>query len=461
MSEPGTGQPAGPADDWPFDQTGQDYDYPDLGVDGPESAQPYAEWHHDGTVHGDTGPWDYLQDLTSPAEWAGSGTYVPEPDGQTKRRYGPTEQYGPREPGPRRAAGHRRARRFPWHAVTITALLLAAIAAVTVATFPHDGSGAPAGGPGATATSGTGVTIGGGQSASAQRPAITKKQAKQVVSHYWEVNNEANEQRSDSLLGTVEEGSSYRMDTGAYRFDRASNPSGAGYAPFDATHTAYYIPWQSASAAYPHWFAVAVTIADLTSPQHPTGSGYLVFSQASPGASWKDVVEPDMVTGSGPTPQIATDAKGYATQVDDGTSGLSIAPGKISPMTASALDNPGTATIKVPGTLADEMDEAHWRSRLPAGSTDSDKHQAGAGPVFGLRTKDGGAVLFYSVSAQLALATPPGHSFELDIPGYYSCSQTLTSADIGYIEQFAAYVPPAGHSGSQIVADVSSIASRD
>jgi hypothetical protein len=453
MSESDFGQPAGPADDWPFDRPDQDYGYPDLGVDGPDSAQPYAEWHHDGTVHGDAGLWDYPQDMAPAVIWPGSGTYVPEPDGQA-------EQHAPYEPGSRRAAGHRRARRFPWRPVTISALLVAAVAAVTVITFPHDRSGATAASPGASATSGTGVMHGGAQSASAQRPAITKKQAEQVVSHYWEVNNEANEQRSDSLLGTVEAGSSYRMDTGAYRFDRASNPSGAGYVPFDATRTAYYIPWQSAGAAYPHWFAVAVTIADLATPQHPTGSGYLVFCQASPGANWKDVVEPNMVTGSRPAPQIATDAKGYATQVDGGTSGLGIAPRKISLLTASALDNPGTAAMKMPGTLADEMDEAYWRSRLPAGSTDSDKHQAGAGPVFGLRTKDGGAVLFYSVSAELTLAPPSGETFELEIPGYYSSGQTLTSACVGYIEQFAAYVPPAGRSGWQIVAEVSSIASR-
>jgi hypothetical protein len=329
------------------------------------------------------------------------------------------------------------------------------VAAVIVITFPRSGSGTP----GASTASGTGVMAGGGQPPPAPGPAVTVKQAEQVVSHYWKVNNEANEQRSDSLLGSIEAGGSYRMDAGAYRFDRASNPSGAGYVPFAASRTAYYIPRQPAGASYPHWFAVAVTVADLASPQQPTGSGYLVFSQASPGATWKDTAEPDTVAGSGPAPQIATDAQGYATQVT-GPAGLSIAPGDISQLTASALDSPGTAAVKVPGNLADELDEAYWRSRLPAGSTDSDKHQAGAGPVFGLRTKDGGAVLFYAVSAQLTLAPPSGETFELEIPGYYSSSQTLTSADVRYIEQFAAYVPAAGRSGWQVVADVSSIASR-
>jgi len=80
--------------------------------------------------------------------------------------------------------------------------------------------------------------------------------------------------------------------------------------------------------------------------------------------------------------------------------------------------------------------------------------------VFGLRTADGGAVLFYSVTAQLFLAPPPGETFQLDIPGYYSASQALTSAGVGYLEQFAAYDPPRGQAVPHMVADASGIASR-
>jgi hypothetical protein len=389
-----------------------------------------------------------------PAEWPGGGTYVPEPDQQTG-------QSGCYRPAPHRPAGHRHTRQSA-RPLAIMALLLSVIAAIAEVAFFRSWpvSHTPADASRASATSGMDVTAHGRRPASGQPPAITKKQAEQVVSHYWTVNNEANEQRSDWLLGTIEAGSSYTMDVGAYRYYRASNPSGAGYVPFTAAHTTYYIPWQSAHAAYPHWFAVAVTYADLSSPQDATGSGYLVFSQASPGAAWKDVAEPYIVPGSGQPPQIATDAKGYATQVSPRVpvGRLAIAPGKIGPVTAAALDNPGAAAIKVPGNLADERDKAFWQSRLPAGSTDSDKHQSGPGPVFGLRTTDGGAILFYSINAQLTLAPPADQTFELDVPGYYSPSQPRTSASVGYIEQFAAYDPPQGQTKPYVVADASSIA---
>ena len=82
------------------------------------------------------------------------------------------------------------------------------------------------------------------------------------------------------------------------------------------------------------------------------------------------------------------------------------------------------------------------------------------GPSFGLRAKDGGALLFYPVTAQLSLAPPAGETFELEIPGYYSTGQPLTSAKVGYLEQFASYDPPRGQTDPYVVADVSSIVSR-
>jgi hypothetical protein len=325
----------------------------------------------------------------------------------------------------------------------------------------------PAGNPGAGASQHglgvkTGTGHGGTASPAAQPPAITKTEAERVLSAYWRINNQANEQRSDSLLGTIEAGTSYSMDIGAYRFGRVTDPSNSGYVPFEPVRAAYYIP-RLAPDAYPRWFVAAVTYARLASPQHPTGSGYLLFSQASAGAPWKNVLEPDVLPGSGPAPLIATDAEGYATAVSPAgdAAGLSIAPGQIGPMTAVSLDDSSAAAIKAPGNLTDLHDEVFWQSRLPAGSTDTDKHQAGPGPVFGLRTKDGGALLFYSLTAALTLAPPPGETFELTIPGYYTPSQTLTSARVGYIEQFASYDPPQGQTGPYIAADVSSIASGD
>jgi hypothetical protein len=96
--------------------------------------------------------------------------------------------------------------------------------------------------------------------------------------------------------------------------------------------------------------------------------------------------------------------------------------------------------------------------KLPAGSTGTDKHLA-SGRVFALKTVGGGVFAFYALTAQLILAPPPGQTFEVAIHGFYFSSQTLTSATIGYAEQFATYIPP-DQAGPQILADASGITGR-
>jgi hypothetical protein len=292
---------------------------------------------------------------------------------------------------------------------------------------------------------------------------ITRAAAQRVLAAYSTANNQANKLRDDGLLAAIETGSSYQMDAGGYRFLRASDPVGADYAPLELTDPAFYIPREAASA-FPHWFVAEVTYVYPQNPGNTSGPGYVLFTQASPGAAWKDALEPNILTGSGPVPKIAADAQGYAEKasVARGSTGLSVAPGLLAPVTASALDSSAAARITVPDNLQDQKDQAFWRSRLPQGATDTDTHLQAPGAVYGLQTANGGALLFYAVNAQLTLAPPDGQSFQVDIPGYYSPAATQTSAVVGYIDQFATYDPhDPPHSGSpRIVGDTSGIASR-
>ena len=305
-------------------------------------------------------------------------------------------------------------------------------------------------------------------SPAAQPPAVTRAEAQRVVSHFWQVNNQANESYSDSLLSTIESGSSYSMDTGAYRFQR-DNPDQTPYAAFKLADTSYYIPRMPRSA-YPRWFVVRGTYVTLSTGKN-LGSAYIVFAQDSAGAPWKDGIEPDILRASEPPPQIATDSGGYATTVSGtgNAAGLSVGPDRIGHVTAAwldkvAADSSNTAVLSYAGNLADLRDEVFWRSGEGGAPLDTaDSHSVPADPVFGLKTTDGGALLFYTTAAQLTLTPQGGGAISgLSIPGYYSPSSSagLTSATVGYVEQFATYVPAAMHGGRRIVADISSIASQ-
>jgi hypothetical protein len=91
----------------------------------------------------------------------------------------------------------------------------------------------------------------------------------------------------------------------------------------------------------------------------------------------------------------------------------------------------------------------------------TDRHAATADYVFGLSTTNGGALVFYTDTAELTLVPPDGEALHLTVPGFYSPGQTVRTAGIGYLEQFAAYVPQRGGSGLRIVADYSGITARN
>lgn len=476
MSEPDFGPSANAAGDWPYSPPEHiRYAHQPDGAMAGDDTRPYGEWRHDSALPGEPGGYGTPQELKPPPEWPGGGTYVPGNDGQAAWDDPYQDQSArddPYEPSPYRPASHRRNRRSARRAIVTTVLLLAACTAGAGAVLVHNGTIklSPAANPEASAISGHGAATGAShgsastQPAAEQPPAITKTDAERVVSRYWQVNNEANKSYSDSLLGTIESGSSYTMDAGSYRFALGQS-NRASYVPFELTGTTYYIP-RLPQNSYPRWFAVRGSYVTMAGKS--LGSAYLVFAQDSAGAPWKDVVEPDILPGQA-LRQIATDSGGYAQSVAPDAAGLNVAPGEIGKVTAAWLDKVASSTSNSAidnqaGNLTDLKDEVFWRSGEGGTALDAtDTHSVPADSVFALKTTSGGALVFYTTAAQLTLTPPDGGTISsLTIPGYYSPSSSagLTSATVGYVEQFATYIPAAGSSDRDVVADIASIASR-
>lgn len=321
---------------------------------------------------------------------------------------------------------------------------------------------APSGHPSATGTHAAAPTASAPAAAApASAQPLTLAQARSVLATYTSANNAANAKRSDTLLGSIETGSSYAIDAGIYRVQQAE--TAVPYPAFAPRQAQFYIPGEPV-AEYPHWFAVQVVNADLASPGKVTGTEYLVFTQAAPGARWLNAVEPYVLAGA-VTPRVALGADGLATSVDPQTSSLAVMPAQIAALTAASLDGgqAGASGASFPaslGNLADRLDQAFWKQRLPT-ATVTDRHAATADYVFGLSTTNGGALVFYTDSAELTLVPPDGEALHLTIPGFYSPGQAVRTAGIGYLEQFAAYVPQRGGSGPRIVADYSGITARN
>jgi hypothetical protein len=277
-----------------------------------------------------------------------------------------------------------------------------------------------------------------------------------LLAAFWAANNQANQARSGTLLSGIEGGTSYAIDAGAYQAGRAEDPDGSRYTAIGAASgsTVYWIP-RLASGMYPRWFAARVAYIRTGQPGHGIVTGYLIFAQASAGAAWKDVLEPYLLQGSSSDPFILTGADGYATAAPAGAAGLTVQPGQVPAQAAASLDG-AASLIQDPGNLADMRDRAYFAAHLPAGSSVTGTHAPG-GTLYALETAGGGAIVFCDLTAQVSISAPPGQQVAIGIPGYYSASQPVTSADIGYADQFAVYVPAAGQGRPQLLADASGI----
>jgi hypothetical protein len=307
----------------------------------------------------------------------------------------------------------------------------------------------------------------------AEPPAvITTAGAQNVLSQYAAANNHSNEVRDANVLAGYEAGSSYQIDAGAYAFNRVADPANQKYAALSYVRPTFYVPRQT---GYPAWFAVRVHEQDV---QPPTSGGssadlYMLFTRASASAKWMQVLEPYVLSGGGPAPQVATDSHGSALQIAPGDAGrLALAPGQLPEADVSYLDarsapaaplRPGLPTPQASApsvTFANGKtnlgilhDEAFFQGLAPGQLLVQDTHTTTPDPVYALRTTDGGALAFYDLSATLTISTLYGQLFSLKYSGFISGTQQDANFEVGYREQFAVYEPAGPSAAPQVVAE--------
>jgi hypothetical protein len=348
--------------------------------------------------------------------------------------------------------------RWRWLIPASLAVAGAAVgAAIVVFALGHAKAAAGTSSPAAAPSSATGAAPATGGAASTP---LTLAAAKSVLAGYTSANNNANTRRSASTLAGVETAGSYAIDAGLYTVQAADGA--APYAAFTPVAATYYIP-RAEPADGPRWFAVQVSNAFTTNPGKVTSTEYLLFTQAASGGAWQNAVEPYLLAGAD-APQIAVGGDGLATAVSPTATSLAVAPGKLAERTGAAIDGTGTGvTVADPGALADRSDQTFWRGKLPT-ATVTDAHTAAtgaAGQTFALLTTTGGALVFYTDAAEVAITPPAGSAIHLTVPGYYSPAQALSRAGLSYLDQFAAADPPAGAGTPQVVAEYSGITGKN
>jgi len=290
----------------------------------------------------------------------------------------------------------------------------------------------------------------------AAAPPLTLAAAEAALAAYTTGNNSANAERSDSELATVETSGSDAIDAGVYATEAAADrPPYPAFAPAAAT---YYIP-QTEPAGGPRWFVARVENAFSANPKKVTSTEYLLFTQAAPGGTWLNAVEPYLLPGAN-APQIAIGADGLAKAVSVSATSPAVAPGQLAGLTAASLNGAGNA-VSVPGAgePADRSAQKFWEGKVPnATVTDTDAAAMGAdGQTFALLTTNGGALVFYTDAAELTITPPAGSVLRLTVPGFYSSADPLTRAGLTYLDQFAAYDPPLNAGTPTVIGEYSGL----
>lgn len=231
-------------------------------------------------------------------------------------------------------------------------------------------------------------------------PALVLPAARQVLTAYASTINEAYLRRDPALLSPMEAGTSYRIDAGAFRWTKVSDPANSGYTKVGTIGDRLYVPrlagWW---AAYTPWTAPG-------KPGSKPFGGYVVFTKAARG--WSAVLAPDVPAGVS-APPLATDRQGYATVVTAAAGrGLAAPLAQLPQWTVDALNahanaggclRPGlcpkatVGKVAIPASAApwDVHDQAFWAHRLPPDASDIDMHSVTTpDPVYALRTANGG-----------------------------------------------------------------------
>ncbi|MFF0071766.1 hypothetical protein [Streptomyces sp. NPDC005494] len=226
-------------------------------------------------------------------------------------------------------------------------------------------------------------------------PGATKSEAAKALEDFTVAYNKADKAYDPALDADRVTGSLGAINQAGLAARQKTSPEGnAAHKPLELTDASYTIPKK---AGWPRWF-----LADTDSNRdEDTGKQdtrwLLAFVRTGPDAPWKvaylAVVSPSVI------PEFGKDADGWAQPVPsaDGDSALATAPADLSTTYTGYLKD-GAPDVFAPGATTSGWRDARKNTRR-AGFSYQFVDQAldsGTFAPLGLRTEDGGALVFFS-----------------------------------------------------------------
>ncbi|MEV0203244.1 hypothetical protein, partial [Nonomuraea sp. NPDC050691] len=207
-----------------------------------------------------------------------------------------------------------------------------------------------------------------------------------------------------------------------------------------------YVPrFPAGDRSSPPWFTALVT-----RDGHPT---LLTFVK---GAGWQIGAVTRLLDGQDPPP-VQLDAEGYATALAPDDKSVTISPQYMGPLHATVAEAGATgptAGLIAPGryttAFADEISEERRQAKVTFGLSYDSIFSGNDYPVYALRTRDGGALIQYSLSRNTTTTTRTAEKEFIPVPENAQWAISGEEKDkvrrtlkLTETHQYAAVVPPA------------------
>jgi hypothetical protein len=260
--------------------------------------------------------------------------------------------------------------------------------------------------------------------------------AQAQLAAYVKVNNRANQASSDTLLRTYEGGASLAIDLAEYKSERILHPKGgAKYDPFGYADATYFFPEGRT------WFIANVRQYDLATKKKDDKRTYLLFVKKGDG--WRQMYSPDTETADEVVDKPADKALDPAD-----SAGLLASPDKFAKLYAEQLMGK-TAVVRSNLFEGDQLARSNARttSKL-SGTSDVTRvvKPARAYPTYAVRTADGGAMVFTTLSMSVRFDVRPNqqHNYVFQTENGFLRKKYYSYMRLNELVQVAAHIPPKG-----------------
>jgi hypothetical protein len=281
-------------------------------------------------------------------------------------------------------------------------------------------------------------------------PALSKQAAETALLQYLRSVNQANGNLNPELTAKIETGSALQIHKAQYRvyrrndlrYPRVEYSDGLAAAP--------------RFVGYPRWFFAAATDRGSS----PATRDLLVFVQQAKGAPWRVAYAPYSRTASGPlAPGVDVDDFPRLARLDD--EHLVLRPDRVAGTLAGLLTRGTSAAVFAPGRLITTSRSSIGENRKAFGDngwTGTSRAVPAPTPVYAVRTKSGGALVWFALdlrhaykaggaAAQMTWQTSYGDLHK----GFGLPSAVRSSVDRVERTEVVAYIPPKGKGRIQLI----------